>query len=484
MATVHNLADHVCADGTRLNPSEEVLAVAMAKTSRSPRSFAEDLESTSEAQAENFLARFVNDIKYGHGSIADMAVLSPVFENVSTLAAEYLLNPTNAAYQAKSSRYQVFSRDRVYQPFDPDSPQGMLYKQFVDVAFTAYEKVIELLTPWVDAHPDMQGLPASVRKARVLDAARYLLPLGAFTNLSARWSARTLVEMINTLGASPLVELQEIAQQLLDMGQTAAPTLVQRASIKNPAYEDQDAVALLYRELQNMGEQAQVLEVFPTTPGVRHRASVSCEMAELPSSHPLDMLLLAPRMDGLEDVYFDRLIAQPLSHRLTRHDPLPQSLTRPTLCFTLTSDIGTWKDLRRHRRMSSQRALFSAATWDTPDDLLVGGNEEALEVYVQAANTLSELWQRMILELGVNQQQAQYLTCHGNVVLWQATMDLHQLIYITELRTAPGGHISYRRLVNEMFDAALDELAPYAKLVDALRAHVHRHPVDGVSAHH
>ena len=66
--------------------SPETIAVAFAKTSRSPESFREIAAGLSDEKSAQFHEKWV--VGYGHASVAEHAVLHMAFENVSRLAIE------------------------------------------------------------------------------------------------------------------------------------------------------------------------------------------------------------------------------------------------------------------------------------------------------------------------------------------------------------------------------------------------------------
>src|SRR5574340_1782461 len=92
--------------------SPETIAVAFAKTSRSPESFREIAAGLTAEKSAQFHEKWV--VGYGHASVAEHAVLHIAFENISRLAAEAIESSRLASYTEKSTRYQVFERDAYY----------------------------------------------------------------------------------------------------------------------------------------------------------------------------------------------------------------------------------------------------------------------------------------------------------------------------------------------------------------------------------
>jgi hypothetical protein len=89
--------------------SPETIAVAFAKTSRSPESFRAIAAELSDEKSAQFHEKWV--VGYGHASVAEHAVLHIAFENVSRLAIESIESNRLASYTEKSTRYQKWGTD-------------------------------------------------------------------------------------------------------------------------------------------------------------------------------------------------------------------------------------------------------------------------------------------------------------------------------------------------------------------------------------
>ena len=94
-------------DTKKLSP--ETIAVAFAKTSRSPKSFDKIAAELSDERSADFHEKWV--VGYGHSSVAEHAVLHIAIENISRLAVECLESNRLASYTEKSSRYQIWDED-------------------------------------------------------------------------------------------------------------------------------------------------------------------------------------------------------------------------------------------------------------------------------------------------------------------------------------------------------------------------------------
>src|SRR5213595_3099543 len=92
----------------------EKLAYALARYSRSPDSIRDSIEWVRTHDSQKFLESFY--FQYGHASIADLGHTVLCFEGMSELAASEIEDEALWDGQAKSSRYQDFSRSGFITP--------------------------------------------------------------------------------------------------------------------------------------------------------------------------------------------------------------------------------------------------------------------------------------------------------------------------------------------------------------------------------
>src|SRR6476659_5169492 len=92
----------------------EKLAYALARYSRSPDSIRDSIEWVRTHDSSKFLESFY--FQYGHASIADLGHTVMCFEGVSELAATEIEEEPLWDGQAKSSRYQDFSKSGFITP--------------------------------------------------------------------------------------------------------------------------------------------------------------------------------------------------------------------------------------------------------------------------------------------------------------------------------------------------------------------------------
>src|SRR4051794_33763455 len=195
---------------------------AVAKFSRSAKPYAEWAAELTQAGAERFYEAFY--FQYGHASIADLAHLTMVVENVSIVAAIELLDEPLVDAQESSTRYQDFTRRRYYTPPEVrGTPLEQPYRATCDALFETYRATHRALTErfldrYADQRPPEIGDDEYRRtvRARAFDVARYLLPTSTYTGLGYLLSARTLERQIVRLLSDPLAETREIGAALKD----------------------------------------------------------------------------------------------------------------------------------------------------------------------------------------------------------------------------------------------------------------------------
>ena len=499
----------------------EVLAYAMAKYSRSSLSMRESLRELNSQRAEQFLNTFY--FQYGHRSIADLAHIAFAVERLSLLAAITLVDEQRWDGQERSTRYQNFRKSGWFTPeFAGNADAQRLYTQTVETLFAAYEKfsqqVLDELTQRIARPAEMQpDAYQRTLRARAFDVARYLLPLATNTSLGQIVNARTLETQVSRLlthshaevrslgarlreaAASPAWNVQHSALEALHakiaaldpaLGEEAAalllrevktaPTLVKYAAPVEYAQQTQTAMAQAASELlagvpinpaplvdlvENTGSHAEALEI-----------DILATLLYGASHHPYRQVL--HHVAALGAARRAELLELGTRHR-GRHDELLRAFAAgAALRFDICMDIGGFRDMHRHRRcIQTVQSFTSAHGFDTPEMLPNVALPSALQAEyasaLQAAHAaVSHLAQASIPEAN---STAQYLLPLGTRCRALFKMDFSEAAYIAELRSAPQGHISYRRVAWEMYQALAKTHPTLARSIRVTDIHA---PVD------
>jgi thymidylate synthase ThyX len=495
----------------------EVLAYAMAKYSRSSLSMRESLSEISAQRAEQFLNTFY--FQYGHRSIADLAHIAFAVERLSLLAAIVLVDEQRWDGQERSTRYQDFRKSGWYFPdFGTDSASAQLYCETVERLFASYERttaaVHDALRERV-ARPDGMKPDAYERtlKARAFDVARYLLPLATNTSLGQIVNARTLETQVARLLSHPMAEVRELGEKLREaatgpawnVNAAAGAEFVEKLAA-DPALAA-EAAALLTREIHTAptlvkySEPSQYLiktrtdlehaaedllkELAPATAPVvdlvERTETLEVELAATlvywASVHPYRQV--RDIVASLPAARVEEIIEIGLRHRGRHDEALRAFHAGAALRFDILMDIGGFRDMHRHRRCVQIKQGFTALHgYETPHTGDAAGLEEA-GVLADYQHTIDTAYAASAtIARGTAPEAAQsalYLLPMATRVRCLFKMDFAEAQYISELRSGPAGHFSYRRVAWEMY-LALER--QYPTLAKHVRATDFTQPID------
>jgi thymidylate synthase ThyX len=495
----------------------EVLAYAMAKYSRSALSMRDSLKEISSQRAEQFLNTFY--FQYGHRSIADLAHLAFAVERLSLLAAIVLVDEQRWDGQERSTRYQNFRKSGWYMPEfrkkggdtgDIDAAAAGVFKHGVDDLFAAYhevaEGVLESLKGQVPRPDDMKPETwERTLKARAFDVARYLLPLATNTSLGQIVNARTLETQVSRLLSSDFAEIRQLGETLRAAASGAAwnvhgdelAKLQQEIAALDPALGER-AAELLTRDVKTA--PTLVKYAAPNEYAMATRKELREAAAELLRNEPIEAAPLVDLIGGdetlevelattllygashhpyrqirrivddLSEAQRNEIIALGARHR-GRHDELLREFSSgQALRFDILMDIGGFRDMHRHRKCVQVLQEFTSLHgYDLPEGLAEAGLEGR---YNSAMNAAHGVFTGLSAD---HPESAQYALPLGTRNRALFKMDFAEALYISELRSAPQGHFSYRRIAWEMYCAVKRQhpaLAEYFRVTDV------REPVD------
>jgi len=451
----------------------EKCAYALARYSRSPDSIRQSLEWVRSHDSRSFLESFY--FQYGHASIADLGHAVVCFEGISELAASEIEAEPLWDGQAKSSRYQDFSRSGLVTPPELASAEVAIYQKAGEALLGAYQEVqrraFDCLAERYSKPDDMK--PGTYRRnlaARAFDVARYLLFWGVPTNVGQVTSIRTLERQIRRLKASEYAELRSLADEIAEAcarepdcpwdanaaAEPLAPTLARHAEA------DEHAA----RARHDLGEWARQ-NLPPAGAGDAPRVDL-LRPAHVPSD--IVATLLYPvtgrpfrELYELACSWSSRQRAEVIDVALasrSRQDQILDQFRGGLYVYDLTIDIGAYRDLHRHRRCQQFRQDYSGNLgFDTPALIAEAGAAEIFESAMSGA--LATM--RQLPPPG-----AHYLMPFGARSRFLFKMDFAEAEYIARLRSGVKGHFSYREIAWEM-KCKMEQLEPeLGRLIEAI----------------
>jgi thymidylate synthase ThyX len=490
----------------------EVQAYAMAKYSRSSLSMKESLKEISQQKAEKFLNTFY--FQYGHRSIADLAHVALAIERLSILAAIAVADEQRWDGQERSTRYQDFKKSGYFTPdFGDDQQARALYRETIENLFAEYESLSERTSRYL---LDITPKPAEMKqeayertlKARAFDISRYLLPLSTNTSLGEIVNARTLETQVSRLlshthkevrylgkllkraATSPAynashASLRELAQQIrsvsAELGERAeqellrevrvAPTLVKYADPNSYEMETRRELRQVATEL--MGN----LQIAPApTVDLLDEEPLEVELASTliyeHSHYPYRQIRDA--VQGAGEYIRREIIDLGLRHRGKHDEMLRPFCAGQQFRFDILMDVGGFRDMHRHRRCVQIGQEFTTRHgYDVPDEVNAAGARGSYDAVMRrTADSVEQLGQRTGAEAKENSQYAIPLAFRKRTLF---KMDFAEVVYISELRTGPAGHFSYRNVAYAMYEAVAKKhpaLAKYLRVTDV------KEPVD------
>ncbi len=490
----------------------EVQAYGMAKYSRSALSMRESLAEINEQKAEKFLNTFY--FQYGHRSIADLAHVAFAIERLSILAATVVVDEPRWDGQERSTRYQDFQKSGYLVPdFGDDVAGRALYRETIDHLFAEYryfsDQMFGYLRDRTPKPPEMkQDAYERTLRARAFDISRYLLPLATNTSLGQIVSARTLEAQVsrllshthaevrrlgellkqaavepsyNVVGASARELAQEIKRECPSLGERAsefllrdvrvAPTLMKYAEPSSYEIETRRELTAAATELLG-GTAIAPAPLVDLLDEDALEVDLAATLLYQHSHHPYRQIREV--VEALPESQRHEIIDMGLRHR-GRHDEVSRAFcSSQQFRFDILMDIGSFRDMHRHRRCVQMVQAYTAAHgYDVPQEIDAAGLTLRYDsVMEQAYDAVAQLAARAVDEAAEGSQYAIPLAFRKRTLF---KMDLSEAIYISELRTGTAGHFSYRNVAYAMYEAVARRypaLAKYFRVTDV------REPVD------
>ena len=465
----------------------------IAKFSRSSMPYQKWIMELTQEGAEKFYESFYFD--YGHASIADLAHLTIVLENISMVAAEELWDEPLIDGQASSTRYQDFEKRGFHVPEELyktkyEEPYRALCEKLIGEYKAFHQEILaHLIKKYSHERPsDMDDAKYErTMKARTFDIVRYLLPMSIRTGLGHIMSARTLERQLVRLFSHPLKEIQSIAQELKDavvekpafnpMVERLKP-LLQKLEEQLPPNEQAKKLLEDFKRITHFGAPVAPTLVKYTKPSeylIKTYQALRTAVAGLALPLPDDrrgVTLIEPHdqttekictllyrvspyaytqikqaVDKMSQTKKRELLDLAYKYRGTHDQPIRETRTGYELIFDLCLDCGAWRDFHRHRRcVQINKDLNAAYGFDTPKEIEQAGLAERYSALMKEAAELSSAIEKEFAFVG---QYALPFAFRRRCLL---KLDAEELQYIVELRTRPENHFSVREIAYKMYE--------------------------------
>jgi thymidylate synthase ThyX len=419
-------------------------------------------------QAEAFYERVL--IGYGDDSVAELGGAHLACEGVSNIAAKALEDSRiGISPLEKSTRYIVFNRKvggryrYLREPAIMESQHAARYAATLDTLFETYSALLEPTAAFVRARTPRdertsERAYASATRAKACDLLRGLLPMATLTNVGMFGNGRAFEYLLTKLYASPLDELQALAAAMQAELDLLIPSFVKRARSERGRAQQQHlrgmhervAAAIADYALpiadhaqpapQPADPQPATLIAYDPDAELHTVAAILYPHAGLPLSAMRDLAAQMPAAERLA------IIRAYIGERTSRFQRPGRAFETPVYTFDLLADLGAYRDLQRHRILTQERQRYTVQHgYVIPPEIDDAGlsmpYRSALE---QAAATVEAIAADL-------PEPAQYAVPLAFRIRWRITLNLREVYHLAELRSAPQGHPSYRRIAQAIY---------------------------------
>ncbi len=420
----------------------EVKAVIFARCSRSPLPFDEIAKELTEEKSSQFHQKWV--LGFGHSSIAEHAVLSLAIENVSILATKAIEDTRLASFTEKSTRYQVFEKDKFYRPKKILNSQFKnLYEKtcqnLINFYLNLFEKIKENLKK------EFSDLSEIELKAKTCDIVRVVLPTATLTNLGMTINVRSLAHLISKLLSSSLEEFQEIGQESKKAGLKITPTLLKYAEPNPYLIETKKALEKLTTKIckhrraeYNRSSEAQLVEY-------DRNAEERILTALLYRFSKLSYQEIKAKIKKMKKKEKEKIFDEAMKKR-DEHDQPLRELEHTYYTFDILLDYGAFRDLQRHRicTQTNQELSVDYGYVISKEIEQYGFKKEFEKKMKKASNTFKKIYKKF-------PKEAQYVLPLAFRKRFLITLNLRELYHLVPLRSSPKGHPAYRQISREMY---------------------------------
>lgn len=435
----------------------ETIAVAFAKTSRSPESFRQIAAELNDEKSRKFHERWV--VGYGHASVAEHAVLHLAVENVSRLAVECLESNRLASYTEKSTRYQQWDRNNFHVPRELEGhPLRELFNGMLDLLYNTYQAAIPPVMEAVQrkrkpAEGESEAAYARRTRSDAIDACRFLLPAAALANVGVTINARALEHALRKMYTSPLAEVREMGAEMKAAAEARLPTLIKYV----------DAVDYHRQAAGRLRSAACTIPAGGGEDWCRVRAvEPDGENAVLAAAlYRYGNCSFADALASIEGMSLEqrRKVAEEMLGGRGRFDMPLRELEYASFRVDLLLDQGGYFELKRHRMLTmTAQDLTADLGYAVPllvDEAGQGG------AYRAAMERAAVVWRQIAAELP---EVAAYIVPNGYNRRVLLQLNLRSALHLCSLRSALNAHFSMRRAAQKLAEdirACLPVLGEY-----------------------
>ncbi len=429
-------------------------------------------QNASIQKAQNFYDRILDG--YGDDSIGELGGAHLAIENISMLAAKVIEDcRIGGSPLEKSTRYIYFDQKRngeflfYREPILMTSAFKEEYVRICNHLFEVYGDLIPELTEIMEekfpkeANVSKPAYTAAIR-AKVLDCLRGLLPTSSLTNMGFFGNGRFCEGLLQKLQCEQLAELQEIGKSATTELMKVIPSFVRRADgnhrhfLMMQQFKEKmgNKLGLLGKTFKSLSNDKSGVQLIGYDPDSIYAVAAALLFPHTNSSlYELEKKLAVLPKEDVEEI----LEAAAFARENRRHKS-PRALERASFTFEITADFGSYRDLQRHRILTQDRQLLTCDLGYYIPEELKGTRME--KRYCDALDLAKGVYDRIAREFP---EEAQYVVPMAYNIRWYFHINLRALQWLTELRSTPQGHPSYRKVAQEMAAQIFEVMPEYKR---------------------
>ncbi len=414
-------------------------------------------------KASAFLKKW--GVDYGHNSLKDADRIRFAIENVSQVFTKVIESPFPALgdFQEKSTRYMNFGKESIiYSPTLLESDYADDVVSLNNELMDLYEKYLPIVKE-VLVHNKVIEERSFKRKdafertlnAKAFDIMRYALPTGVSTSLGASFSARTCESHISEMLSHPLKEVRLIAKSMHVEALKISEGLLSHVG-------ESDFLKTKMQKAREVSEDVFYTRNFDEI----HKGIEDCNRVKIVKCDDIDNMVAASilfengRKKGvsfldcqnrveLMNLSNKKKIIESYIGERGIFDRMPRALQHGSVIFEFLCDFGAYRDIQRHRASPQLwQGAVAVHGYDYPEYIDLMGMEDFKKDYDEIMTKITEFSRKIIGEFP---DDIEYVAALGHLV--RTTFEMHsgQLVYVSELRTTPQGHHSYRNLFKQVY---------------------------------
>jgi thymidylate synthase ThyX len=471
-----------------VNLPEVVKGALFARYSRSPKSlrrlfldeFVNDLDIEGDEsidatigleRAEELYERVF--FEYGDDSVAQLGGVHLACEQASNLLTKILEWGRLMSYLEQSTRYisydaRLGGRYRFYR--DPDvlaSALGTRYVGEMDRMFDAYSSAVNTVTNHVRETiardpDDSEFVYRLATRAKALDATRGLLPAASLSNVGIYGTGQGFEALLLRMRAHPLPEARAYSELMLHELRKVIPSFLRRVDLADRGVrwseylastrtDTSELVGQLFGEVPVEASPEVSLVDFDPDAEDKLLAAICYSHSHLPETTLIERVR---RLGADERVALMRAYIGDRENR--RHKP-GRAFERVDYRFDILSDYGAFRDLQRHRMLTIEWQKLTPNHGYTRPELVEQAGVGPLfdDTMDRSARLFDDLREPF-------PHQASYAVSMAYRLRYMMQFNAREAMHMLELRSAPQGHPSYRRVALEMHRLIAEQAGHHA----------------------